>query len=143
MADMSKCIDRFIEPQKTAYPIALEEVRNGRTVSHWMWYIFPQLKGLGRSATAEYYGIQDIGEARAFLADPYLGANLRCITQALLDLNQTDPTAVLGWPDDMKLRSSMTLFACAAPDESLFRDVIGQYFGGRMDGRTLRMLQAE
>lgn len=140
---MTYRLDRFITAQQRDFHTALSEIRSGRKESHWMWYIFPQLKGLGRSATAEYYGIQDIGEARAFLADPYLGANLRCITQALLVLNQTDPTAVLGWPDDMKLRSSMTLFACAAPDESLFRDVIGQYFGGNMDGRTLRMLQAE
>ena len=79
--DMSKCIDRFLEPQKTAYPIALEEVRNSRKVSHWMWYIFPQLRGLGQSTSAWYYGIADLIEAKTYLEHPVLGQRLREITQ--------------------------------------------------------------
>lgn len=138
---MTYDLNRFVEAQKRDYLTALAEIRKGRKVSHWMWYIFPQLRGLGRSSMSDYYGIRDIGEAIAFMNTPYLGANLRNITQALLKLEQTNPTLVFGRPDDLKLRSSMTLFACAAPNEQLFRDVLEQYFGGRMDSRTIQMLK--
>ena len=141
--DMSKCIDRFLEPQKTSYAIALEEVRNGRKVSHWMWYIFPQLKGLGRSSMSEFYGIEDLGEAIAFLNDPYLGNNLRSITQALLDLNRNDARAIFHSPDDKKFRSSMTLFACAAPEENIFQAALDRFFNGARDRRTLSMLKLD
>ena len=133
-------LSRFTAAHQSDYATALAEIRNGCKTSHWMWYIFPQLKGLGRSSTSMYYGIDSIDEAITFLADPYLGGHLREITQALMELGQSDPTAIFGRPDDMKLRSCMTLFACAAPDETLFQDVIDWYFGGRMDNRTLRML---
>lgn len=134
-------LSRFVTAQERDYSTALSEIRNGRKVSHWMWYIFPQLRGLGRSLMSDYYGIQDLDEAIAFLNDSYLGANLRNITQALLALDQTNPTLVFGRPDDMKLRSSMTLFTCAAPGEQLFRDVLEQYFNGNMDSRTIHMLK--
>lgn len=136
-------LSRFITAHQRDYSTALSEIKRGRKTSHWMWYIFPQLKGLGRSGTSMHYGIEDLNEAAAFLDDPCLGANLREITQALLDLGQDNPSLVFGHPDDMKLRSCMTLFACAAPGESLFLDVLEQYFGGNMDRRTLRMLDME
>ena len=140
MMDMSKCIDRFLEPQKTSYTIALEEVRNGRKVSHWMWYIFPQLRGLGQSTSAWYYGIEDLDEARTYLANPVLGQRLREITQAVLDLSETDPMKVFGWPDNMKLRSCMTLFAQVSEDD-LFTKALDKFFAGQDDSMTLELLK--
>lgn len=95
-------LSRFIDAHKRAYERALGEIRGGYKASHWMWYIFPQLQGLGRSSTARYYAIRDIDEARAFIEHPYLGANLREISEALLQLDCSDPVAVMGWPDDLK-----------------------------------------
>lgn len=138
--DMSKCIDRFLEPQKTSYAIALEEVRRGRKVSHWMWYIFPQLRGLGQSNVAWYYGIEDSEEAKAYLAHPILGPRLREITQAVLKLQETDPMKVFGWPDNMKLRSCMTLFAQVSEDD-LYVRALDKFFGGQEDDLTLKLLK--
>lgn len=140
MMDMSKCTDRFLEPQRTSYAIALDEVRNGRKVSHWMWYIFPQLRGLGQSNTAWYYGIEDLQEAKAYLAHPVLGQRLREITQAALDLSETDPMKTFGWPDNMKFRSCMTLFALVSEDD-LFTKALGKFFGGQEDPMTLELLK--
>ena len=125
--DMSKCIDRFLEPQKTSYAIALEEIRNDRKISHWMWYIFPQLRGLGQSTTAWYYGIEDLCEAKAYLEHPILGQRLREITQILLNLHETDPMKIFGWPDNLKLRSCMTLFAQLSEDV-LFASALYKFF---------------
>lgn len=133
-------LSRFTCAQQSHYQQALSEIRTGRKHTHWMWFIFPQLQGLGYSATSQYYAIRSLDEARAFLQDPYLGGNLREICQALLDLSSHDPLEVFGRPDDRKLCSSMTLFACADPQCELFEQVIAKYFGGRKDGRTLRML---
>ena len=138
--DMSKCIDRFLEPQKTSYTIALEEVRNGRKVSHWMWYIFPQLRGLGQSNVAWYYGIEDLSEAKAYLAHPVLGHRLREITQTALELSETDPTKIFGWPDNMKFRSCMTLFEQVSEDD-LFTKALDKFFGGQEDFMTLELLK--
>lgn len=138
--DMSKCIDRFLEPQKTAYPIALEEVRNGRKESHWMWYIFPQLRGLGQSTAAWYYGIEDLQEASAYLAHPVLGGHLREITQASLEFPESDPTQLFGWPDNMKFHSCMTLFAMVSGDD-LFIRALNKFFGGQKDSLTMGMLK--
>ena len=138
--DMSKCIDRFLEPQKTSYAIALEEVRNGRKVSHWMWYIFPQLRGLGQSNVAWYYGIEDLSEAKAYLAHPVLGRRLREITQAALDLSEADPMKVFGWPDNMKFQSCMTLFAQICEDD-LFEKALIKFFAGQEDSMTLELLK--
>ncbi len=102
--------------------------------------VFPQLKGLGRSSTSEYYGIDGLGEATAFLKDAYLGHNLREISSELLRISDKDAHQVFGSPDDLKLRSSMTLFAHASPEDTVFRDVIEAYFDGREDQRTLRLL---
>lgn len=140
MMDMSKRIDRFLEPQKAAYPIALKEVRNGRKVSHWMWYIFPQLQGLGRSNTSWYYGIEDLDEAKAYLEHPVLGQRLREITQAALDLTETDPVNIFGRPDNMKFRSCMTLFALVSEDD-LFARALDKFFDGREDSGTMKLLK--
>ena len=141
MVDMSKCIDRFLEAQKTSYAIAIEEVRNGRKVSHWMWYIFPQLRGLGYSSTAHLYGLNGLDEARRFAADPALGRNLRTITQALLDQPLRNANGIFGSTDAMKLRSCMTLFELADPDCSLYGQVLEEFFGGSRDHKTLTMLR--
>ena len=121
--------------------MTLEEDRNGKKISHWMWYIFPQLKGLGRSSTAQYYGLDGLEEARRFAADPVLGGNLRTITQALLDQPMRNAHAVFGGTDAMKLRSCMTLFELADPDCTLYAQVIGEFFGGSRDRKTLDMLK--
>lgn len=140
MEDLSKRIDRFLEPQKTAYPVALKEVRGGRKVRHWMWYIFPQLRGLGQSTSAWYYGIEDLGEAKAYLEHPVLGQRLREITRAALEQPETDPEELFGWPDDMKFRSCMTLFAQVSEDD-LFVRALGRFFAGREDSMTLELLK--
>lgn len=138
--DMTKHIDRFLEPQKNSYALALEEVRTGRKVSHWMWYIFPQLRGLGQSNVAWYYGIEDLSEAKAYLEHPVLGKRLREITQATLELTETDPMKIFGWPDNLKFRSCMTLFARVC-EESLFRDALDKFFAGQEDPVTLQLLK--
>ena len=104
-------LKRFADAQKRSYETAREEIRRGRKRSHWMWYIFPQMRGLGFSSNAHYYGIINLEEARAYLADPYLGGNLREFSGLLLQLDTNVPYRVFGTPDDMKLCSSMTLFA--------------------------------
>lgn len=133
-------LSRFISAQQRDYATALREIQGGRKRSHWMWYIFPQLKGLGMSYTAQLYGIDGLGEARAFLADPYLGANLREICGALLGLGTNDASYVFGYPDDLKLRSSMTLFKLAADDGAVFDAVLKKFYGGREDQRTRELL---
>lgn len=140
MMDMSNCIDRFLEAQKTSYAIALEEVRSGRKVSHWMWYIFPQLRGLGQSTLAWYYGIEDLEEAKVYLTHPILGQRLREITLAALDLSETDPMKIFGWPDNMKFRSCITLFAQISEDD-LFAQVLDKYFDGQPDSVTMELLK--
>ena len=138
--DESKCLDRFLEPQKTAFPIALGEVRSGKKMSEWMWYIFPQLRGLGRSTLAWYYGIEDLEEARAFLAHPVLGTRLRGITRTALELSESDPMTVFGCPDNLKLRSCLTLFARASGEE-LFCQALNKFFDGQGDPQTLELLK--
>ena len=133
-------LDRFLDAQRGDYAAALAEVRRGRKTSHWMWYIFPQIAGLGQSSTARYYSIRDLEEAREYYAHPVLGQRLREISGVLLDLRGSDPVAVFGGIDSMKLKSSMTLFAVAAPDDPLFRQVLDKYYGGEQDALTLRIL---
>ena len=136
-------LDRFLKEQESDYPVALSEIRAGHKQSHWIWYIFPQLKGLGTSHYAEFYGIEDADEARAYLAHPVLGARLREISEALmgLGLEQNDPAEVMGgYPDDMKLQSCMTLFASVSEEGSVFHDVLYKFFGGEMDENTLSKL---
>ena len=133
-------LDRFLDAQRGDYAAALAEVQRGRKTSHWMWYIFPQIAGLGQSSTARYYSIRDLAEAREYYAHPVLGQRLREISGALLALRGNDPVAVFGGIDSMKLKSSMTLFAVAAPDDSLFQQVLDKYYGGEQDALTLRIL---
>ena len=133
-------LDRFLDAQRGDYAAALAEVRRGRKTSHWMWYIFPQIAGLGQSSTARYYSIRDLEEAREYYAHPVLGQRLREISGALLVLRGSDPVAVFGGIDSMKLKSSMTLFSLAAPDDPVFQQVLDKYYGGEQDALTLRIL---
>lgn len=133
-------LDRFLKAQDSSYDAALREICAGQKRSHWIWYIFPQIQGLGFSSTAQYYAISDIEEAKAYLAEPTLRARLLEISEALLTLESSDPTRVMGYPDDLKLRSSMTLFAEAEPECEVFQKVLDKYYRGRKDPRTLEIL---
>ena len=133
-------LSRFIEAQKKSYPAALCEIRNGRKTSHWMWYIFPQIHGLGRSPISQYYAIQSLEEAKAFLQDPYLGGNLLEISEVLLALQTNNRTEVFGKLDDMKLWSCMTLFSVVSEEDSVFCQVLDKYYQGRADRKTLGIL---
>ena len=121
---------------------AVAELRAGRKQSHWMWFVFPQIAGLGRSPTAQRYAIRSLDEARAYLADPTLGPRLRACSEVLLDLGQSDPGPIFGGIDAAKLRSSMTLFARAAPDEPVFQAVLDRYFDGAADELTEQLLSS-
>jgi uncharacterized protein (DUF1810 family) len=131
-------LQRFVDAQDRGgtYDRALQELRDGRKTSHWMWFVFPQIAGLGSSPMARQYAISSLDEARAYLAHAVLGDRLRESARALTGLDTRDPGEVLGGIDAMKLRSSMTLFARAAPDEPLFAQVLDQYFGGAADDAT-------
>lgn len=133
-------LDRFVSAQSDIYDVALAEIRRGAKRSHWMWFIFPQIVGLGRSAMAERYAIRSIDEARAFLDHPILGGRLRACVAALQDLTGTTADAIFGQIDAMKLRSSLTLFATAAQGERLFEAALDRWFAGRPDEATLERL---
>ena len=135
-------LKRFLDAQQHEYAQALQEIRGGRKRSHWIWYIFPQLKELGYSDMAKFYGIRDLAEAKAYLAEPTLRARLIEISEALLKLPENDPNKVMGYPDDLKLRSSMTLFAAADPDCPVFQQVLDKYFDGKPDQRTVDLLRS-
>ena len=135
-----KELDKFVSAQARDYETALAEIRSGRKRSHWMWYIFPQLQGLGFSPTAQYYGIRDLEQAMDYMAHPVLGPRLVEISTALLGLESSNPSAVMGYPDDLKLCSCMTLFELAAPEEPVFGRVLEKYYGGRRDRMTLKLL---
>lgn len=133
-------LTRFVEAQESCYQTALKELRSGYKLTHWMWFIFPQLRQLGRSTTAKYFGISGIEEATAYLENPVLAQRLREVTTAILGLPTNDPVKVFGNIDSIKLRSSMTLFDAVAPDD-LFARVIDKYFAGKKDGGTLEILR--
>ncbi len=137
---MNNAISRFYEPHRTSYDTALGEIRRGKKTSHWMWYIFPQLKQRGRSSMATYYGLEDIEEAKAYVADELLYTHLVEISSALLELNISDPNGVFGSPDDKKLRSSMTLFAVVCGENSVFQKVLDKFYDGKPDYYTLKIL---
>ncbi|MCI8584626.1 MAG: DUF1810 domain-containing protein [Lachnospiraceae bacterium] len=137
---MQEGLERFLKAQESHYETALREIRAGRKRSHWMWFIFPQIAGLGRSSTAQYYAIRDLEEAKAYLEDAVLGENLLLISQALLEVDSDDAEAVMGWPDHLKLRSSMTLFALAKPDCPVFQKVLDKFYGGKKDAKTMELL---
>ena len=134
-------LQRFVEAQdRGVWEQALAEVRRGRKTSHWMWFVFPQLDGLGSSSTARFYALRSLGEARAYLAHPVLGARLRQVAQTAAGLRGRTAREVFGPPDDLKLRSSLTLFQAAAPDEPVFGDALDALCGGERDARTLELL---
>ncbi|MCB2210413.1 DUF1810 domain-containing protein [bacterium] len=130
----------FVEAQDPVYPQVLTELRQGRKRSHWMWFIFPQVAGLGRSAISQRYAIQSGAEARAYLAHPFLGARLRECVTILLEGDQNSAHAIFGQPDTMKFRSSMTLFAAQAGEESLYSQALDKFFDGQPDTATLDFL---
>lgn len=132
-------LSRFTEAQQRDYEKALSEIKAGRKRSHWMWYIFPQIAGLGESPTSQYYSIRNLEEAREYINDPYLGGNLIEISNALLELDTDDASYVLGYPDDMKLKSCMTLFRVVS-DDPVFDKVLGKYYGGKPDWCTLDLI---
>lgn len=135
-------LERFIEAQENTYQTALSEIRAGRKKTHWMWFIFPQLKGLGRSSTAEFYGISDLNDAKDYLSNPILGQRLKEITKALLAKSERDPHKIFGSPDDLKLQSSLTLFAEADDSQnSVFEDALKEFFKGKRDQQTLKLLK--
>jgi uncharacterized protein (DUF1810 family) len=135
-------LERFVAAQDAngTYARALDELRAGQKRSHWMWFVFPQLAGLGHSPSAQRYGISSLQEARAFVADPVLGERLRQAAGALLGVEGRSAEELLGGIDAVKLRSSMTLFERAAPDEPVFGSVLARYFDGARDELTLRLL---
>jgi len=132
-------LERFVHAQAGCYEQALREIRAGRKHGHWMWYCLPQLKGLGRSFESAYYGIAGMEEAKAYLAHPLLGPRLCQLAYALESLEETNPTAVMGYPDDVKLRSCMTLFE-AADGGSVFSTVLDKYYAGERDNATLELI---
>lgn len=136
---MAADLSRFLKAQEQDYEQALREIRSGRKRSHWMWYIFPQIQGLGFSPTAQYYAIRDLQEARDYLAHPVLGDRLKEISSALLDLNGLSASEIFGYPDDLKLRSSMTLFHMADLNEPVFLEVLEKYYDGKPDARTVEL----
>jgi uncharacterized protein (DUF1810 family) len=133
-------LNRFRHAQRNSYNTALAEIRRGRKISHWMWYIFPQIDGLGVSETAQYYAISGMAEAQAYLSDPTLGEHLVEISRALMELDTSDASEVFGYPDDMKLRSSMTLFSLVPGADPVFAQVLDKYYGGEPDDLTLSVL---
>jgi uncharacterized protein (DUF1810 family) len=133
---------RFVDAQAAVYAQALAEIRAGRKQSHWMWFIFPQIDGLGTSPTARRYAIKSKAEAAAYLEHPVLGRRIVECAEGALAVDGRSATEIFGVPDDMKLRSSATLFAAVAPPGSVFERVIDKYFGGQPDQRTLQLLRA-
>ena len=131
---------RFVDAQTNTYEQALAELRAGEKRTHWMWFVFPQIAGLGRSGMAQRFAIADLDEARAYLAHPVLGRRLVECARALTALDVDDPVRVMGSIDAQKLRSSMTLFAHADPDQPVFREVLDHFFGGAEDDATTSRL---
>lgn len=142
MIDMDTKIEftRFLDAQNMLYLKALSEIKDGLKQSHWMWFIFPQLQGLGHSETAKFYAINNIDEAAAYLAHPVLGKHIIQISEALMNIEGRTANDIFGSPDDMKLRSSMTLFANVPNADPIFEKIIGKYFNGLQDELTLQLL---
>ncbi|WP_207425094.1 DUF1810 domain-containing protein [Pedobacter sp. SYSU D00535] len=133
-------LKRFHQAQEPVYLKALQEIRNGKKETHWMWYMFPQLAGLGYSETAKFYAIADLEEATCFLKDHVLAQRLEALCQALLEVEGKSAQEIFGTPDDLKLRSSMTLFNAVTNSSPLFQQVLDHYFDGKKDEKTLRLL---
>jgi uncharacterized protein (DUF1810 family) len=133
-------LTRFVQAQEADYDQALTEIRAGTKRSHWMWYVFPQFVGLGSSPTSVHYAIKSREEAEAYLAHPILGPRLVDCADAALQIEGRSALQIFGSPDDMKLRSSATLFASVSPEDSVFRRLLDKYFGGKQDARTLELV---
>jgi len=133
-------LNRFIEAQESKYQVALKEIRNGRKQNHWMWFIFPQVAGLGLSETSRFFAIKDITEARLYLEHPVLGPRLIETSNALVDIEGKTANQIFGYPDDMKLQSSMTLFSSIQNTNPVFEAVLKKYFNGEKDLKTLRLI---
>ncbi|NEX21311.1 DUF1810 domain-containing protein [Thiorhodococcus mannitoliphagus] len=133
-------LQRFVQAQEDDYAQALAEIRSGRKRSHWMWYIFPQLAGLGFSALSQRYAIRSLAEAEAYLSHPVLGPRLRACAEAVIGVEGRSAREIFGSPDDLKLRSCATLFARVSPAGSVFHRVLTRYFQGEGDPQTLRLL---
>ena len=138
---MEKSLDRFLIAQQNYYHDAYEELKTGKKRSHWMWFIFPQIRGLGYSDMAKYYAIESREEAENFITDPTLGHNLIEISTVLLDIKDNDAKEVMGEPDDRKLQSCMTLFSTVAPEIDVFEKVLQKFYSGVKDSKTLEILQ--
>jgi uncharacterized protein (DUF1810 family) len=134
-------LQRFIAAQSDAYARALSELQQGAKQSHWMWYILPQIRGLGQSPMSQKYGIASLAEAQAYLAHPLLGPRLIECTKLVLDANAASAAAIFPYPDDLKFRSSMTLFAQAGLEPDVFGAALDKYYGGEPDPETLRLLE--
>lgn len=133
-------IDRFVEMHELYYPIALAEIKDGHKRSHWMWYIFPQLKGLGHSQKSEYYGLSNVEEVKEYMSNEYLKNNMLEICNELLKLDDNIDD-VFGYPDNLKLKSSMTLFEYSLPDEKVFNNIIDKFYNGERDNITIAYLK--
>lgn len=136
-------LDRFIKGHNMDYETALSEIKAGRKHSHWIWYIFPQIHGLGMSRTSEIYSIESLEEAKEYMGNVLLKSHMLEICNVLLELDESDPTKVMGYPDDLKLRSSMTLFTEATPEYDVFQKVLDKFYDGEKDERTLEVLSRE
>ena len=137
-------LQRFLDAQARDYDTALAEIRSGSKRTHWMWYVFPQFEGLGTSSTAQYYAVKSVAEAAAYLSHPILGPRLTECAEAVLSVEGRSAFEIFHSPDDLKLRSSATLFAAVSPANSLFHRILDKYFDGTPDDRTLRLIrQAE
>lgn len=134
-------LKRFLDAQQRDYATALAEIKAGSKRSHWMWYIFPQIDGLGYSDMAKRYAIKDLAEATDYLAHPVLGQRLKDISAALMELKSNSATQIMGSPDDLKLRSSMTLFALVEGNDSVFDKVLKKFFDGHKDPATLQLVR--
>lgn len=134
-------IQRFLTAQENTYKAALEEIKSGRKQGHWIWFILPQIEGLGFSSISREYAISGLSEAREYLDNPVLKERLIEISRALIELPEYDPMKVMGYPDNLKLCSSMTLFHAADPDEPVFSLVLDKFFDGKMDENTMRILK--
>jgi uncharacterized protein (DUF1810 family) len=136
-------LERFVQAQDEVYEQALSEIRSGRKRSHWMWYIFPQFEGLGTSWTSKRYSVKSVAEAKAYLAHPVLGPRLVECIEAALGVQDLSAADIFDSPDDLKLRSCATLFACVSPEGSAFHRLIDKYFQGKRDDTTLRLIGKE
>jgi uncharacterized protein (DUF1810 family) len=133
-------LDRFVRAQESDFEQAMAEIKAGEKLTHWMWYIFPQIDGLAFSSTSKYYAIKSLDEARAYLAHPILGPRLLDCAEAVVAVEGRAVTEIFGFPDNLKLRSCATLFACVSPPGSVFERLLVKYYGGVRDWKTLRLL---